>query len=241
MSIQAKTSITDNTVDEQQILDYLRDNPEFFHQHTELLSELRLSHSSGTAVSLIEHQVTVLRDKNRELKNKLLNLVQVARDNDRLNERIHRMVLDMLKASSLTALLDTLSEHLHTEFNADAIAIHLTGLNESLARETGASLLTLSEKTRSLFSDACTAGTPLCGRLKQEQLDFLFEDRATALESAAVIPVGDKASQGLLAIGSREASRFYPGMGTHFLGHLGELLGQILCALDDSPPVQAAT
>jgi uncharacterized protein YigA (DUF484 family) len=33
---------------------------------------------------------------------------------------------------------------------------------------------------------------------------------------------------GLLAIGSQDASRFHPGMGTLFLTHLGELIGLLL-------------
>ncbi|MDH3972407.1 MAG: DUF484 family protein, partial [Gammaproteobacteria bacterium] len=51
---------------------------------------------------------------------------------------------------------------------------------------------------------------------------------AQAIESVALIPLGPKVSLGLLAIGSREASRFHPGMGTLFLTHLGELTGLLL-------------
>lgn len=226
MSIPA--SNIDNLPDEQQILDFLRSNPDFFEQHTELLTELKLPHPSGTAISLIERQVAALREQNDQLKSKLLNLIQVARDNDRLNTRMHSMIMDLLKASSMTALLDTLSEHLHNEFNADAIAVHLTDISETQAREKGVSTLVIGDALKTQFADVLGSGKPLCGRLTQVQLGILFDEQAAALQSAAVIPVGEKAEQGLLAIGSREANRFFPGMGTHFLTHLGELVGQLL-------------
>lgn len=226
MSIPA--SNIDNPLDEQQILDHLRSNPDFFERHTELLTELKLPHPSGTAVSLIERQVAALREQNDQLKSKLLNLIQVARDNDRLNSRMHSMIMDLLRARSMTALLDTLNEHLHNEFNADAIAVHLTDINETQARENGVSTLMIDDAIKTQFADVLESGKPLCGRLTQGQLDILFGEQAAALQSAAVIPVGEKAEQGLLAIGSRDAKRFFPGMGTHFLSHLGELVGQLL-------------
>lgn len=226
MSIPA--SNIDNPLDEQQILSFLRSNPDFFEQHTELLTELKLPHQSGTAVSLIERQVTALREQNEQLKSRLLNLIQVARDNDRLNSRMHSMIMDLIKANSMTALLDTLNEHLHNEFNADAIAVHLTDINETQARESGVKTLVITGNLKTQITEVLDAGKPLCGRLTQEQLVTLFNEQATALQSAAVIPIGTKAEQGLLAIGSREANRFFPGMGTHFLSHLGELVGQLL-------------
>jgi len=39
---------------------------------------------------------------------------------------------------------------------------------------------------------------------------------------------GQEPSRALLAIGSRDASRFQPGMGTVYLRQLAEILGQIL-------------
>ncbi len=226
MSIPA--SNIENPLDEQQILSFLRSNPDFFEQHSELLTELKLPHPSGTAVSLIERQVTALREQNDKLKSKLLNLIQVARDNDRLNTRMHNMIMDLVKANSMTTLLDTLNEHLHNEFHADAIAVHLTEISATQARENGVRVLEITGNMKAQLTDVLESGNPLCGRLTQVQLGILFDEQAAALQSAAVIPIGENAGQGLLAIGSREANRFFPGMGTHFLSHLGELVGQLL-------------
>ena len=215
-------------LEEKTVADYLRDNPEFFLNNTSLLATLEIPHSCGTAVSLVEHQVKVLRDQNRQLKRKLMDLVHVARDNNRLSERMHQMTLGLINAHSLEALLDTLRDNLQGEFKADAVTLRLAGVPEVQARECGVENFSLNDPELQHFETFYKACRPQCGRFKREQLQYLFGDQAPAIESVALIPLGAKGAFGLLAIGSQEASRFHPGMGTLFLTHLGELLGLLL-------------
>jgi uncharacterized protein YigA (DUF484 family) len=141
---------------------------------------------------------------------------------------MHGLTLDLVKSSTLVGLLDTLEDHLRNEFKADAIALHLPDISENQQHETGARVLVVDESLKQLFPAPLGEGKPQCGRLKQEQLDFLFTEQAAALESAAVVPLGDTGQGGLLAIGSREVNRFNPCMGTLFLSHLGELVACLL-------------
>jgi uncharacterized protein YigA (DUF484 family) len=228
MTTQANAESGIGEPDSEQVASFLGNHPDFFDKHPGLLAELHLSHSTGKALSLIEKQVQVLRDQNQDLKNKLRELVEVAQDNNRLNERMHRMTLDLLKAGSLLELLDALRDHLHNEFKADAVALHLPGLDETQQRETGAKNLIIDATLKERFPTLCSEGKPQCGRLKQEQLDIIFKDQAAAIQSTAVVPLGECADSGLLAIGSREVNRFNPCMGTLFLSHLGELLSSLL-------------
>ena len=46
----------------EQIEAWLREHPEFFENHPDLLAELSLPHESGSAISLVERQVRLLRD-----------------------------------------------------------------------------------------------------------------------------------------------------------------------------------
>jgi len=64
-----------NEPDAEQVSAFLKQHPRFLGEHPELLTEIQLSHSSGSAISLIERQVQVLRDQNQDLKTKLLELV----------------------------------------------------------------------------------------------------------------------------------------------------------------------
>lgn len=211
-----------------QISRYLSSHPEFFDDHPNLVAELRLSHSSGKAVSLVERQIQVLRDQNKELKRKLLELIDVARDNDRLNQRMHQLTLDLLKADSIGVLLSTLDDHLRNEFNVDEIRVHLVGYETEPNHDSAALRLDIDESIQELFKTAFSENRPQCGRLSQQQLEFLFQDQATTIRSAVVVPLGVRAEYGLLAIGNREAHRFSAGMDTLFMSHLGELLGGFL-------------
>ena len=214
--------------DEKSVADYLRDNPDFFQKHASLLADLEIPHSCGPAVSLVEHQVKVLRDQNSQLKRKLMDLVQVARDNNRLNERMHQLTLELISTTSLVQLIDTLRESLLGEFKADTVALRVTGIPDKLARE--CDIDSYHEESPELlhFEAFQKNSRPQCGRFKKEQLGYLFGDQAEAIESAALVPLGQKCAFGMLAIGSREANRFHPGMGTLFLTHLGELIGMLL-------------
>ena len=75
------------------------------------------------------------------------------------------------------------------------------------------------------FQDQLDKGETICGRLSQTKLEFLFDNRARWVQSTALLPLGAKGEHGLIAIGSSDASRFYPGMGTLFL----ELLADVVC------------
>ena len=228
MTSSQQTQSSALPLEEKSVADYLRDNPDFFQNNTSLLAALQVPHAVGPAVSLVEHQVKVLRDQNSQLKRKLMDLVHVARDNNRLNERMHQLTLGLINASSLEALLDTLRENLLVEFKADTVTLRLAGLPEARARECAVDIFDTDSKELNHFEVFLKSSRPQCGRFKQEQLQYLFGDQAQAIESVALIPLGPKISLGLLAIGSREASRFHPGMGTLFLTHLGELTGLLL-------------
>jgi uncharacterized protein YigA (DUF484 family) len=228
MTSQANAETQLAEPDASQVHDYLANHAEFFNDYPELLADLQLSHASGKAVSLIERQVQVLRDQNHELKQRLLELVDVARDNDRLNERLHHLTLELIRAGSLKELIDSLEHQLRNKFMADAIILHLPDLDESRQRETGAQPLVIDDQLRELLPTPLTENKPQCGRLKEAQAEFLFGEQAAAIESSAVIPLGENACRGLLTIGSREVNRFNPCMGTVFLIHLGELLVRFL-------------
>ena len=215
-------------LEEKAVADYLRDNPEFFQNNPSLLAGLQVPHSCGGAVSLVEHQVRVLRDQNRQLKLQLMDLVHVARDNNLLYERMHQLTLGVVRSSSLEALLDPLRVHLQGEFSADTVTIRLAGIPEARARECAVDQFSSDDPQLKHFESFYKTCRPQCGRFKREQLEYVFGDQAQAVESAALIPLGKKGQIGLLAIGSQESNRFHPGMGTLFLSHLGELLELLL-------------
>ena len=217
MTSQANAESQHSEPDASQVHDYLANHAEFFNEYPDALPVVRARPA-----------VQVLREQNHDLKQRLMELVDVARDNDRLNERLHNLTLELIGAGSLTELVESLEHQLRNEFMADAIILHLPELDESRQRETGAQPLVIDDQLRELLPTPLTENKPQCGRLKQAQAEFLFGEQAAAIESSAVIPLGENACGGLLTIGSREVNRFNPCMGTVFLMHLGELLVRLL-------------
>ncbi len=165
-------------LEEKTVADYLRENPDFFRNNASLLATLEIPHSCGPAVSLVEHQVKVLRDQNTQLKRKLMDLVQVARDNNRLNERMHQLTLGLINTNTLVALLDTLREHLQGEFKADTVTLRLAGIPEAHARECGVDIYDPAGPELAHFGSFLKSCRPQCGRFKSEQLQYLFGDQA---------------------------------------------------------------
>ena len=206
------------------IADYLRSHPEFFVDNAALLPQLRIPHECGPAVSLIEHQVSVLRDQNRQLKRKLKELVQVGRENDRLSERMLRLTESLFLADSLETVLDAVEDTLHREFHADAVVVRLFGPGPT-AGAWSSCLMDRDDPELVAFEGFFKANRPLCGRLKRDQLAFLFPERVDDIGSAALVGLGERGRHGLLAVGSREEDHFHPSMGTLFLSRMGALIG----------------
>ncbi len=210
------------------VADYLRDHPDFFTRHPELTENLRIPHPCRPAVSLLEYQNRLLREHCQRLRDKLVELVTIARDNDRLAERVQRLALGLLDArGGLDELLHGIKAILRDEFKADCIAL-------CLAMPPTLGLSAVEEFLRpdvvGLFDEVFRAGRPQCGRLSAEQAIILFGDGACLAVSAALTPLGSGEWRGLLAVGSGDPRRFHPGMGTLFLERIGELITQTLQA-----------
>ena len=118
MSTHRKAEFVEEEVSEQSIHDYLSANPDFFERHPKLLKSLQLPHASGEAVSLVERQVSMLRQKEIKLERQLKELIHVARDNDVLAAKIHQLCLQLLAAADLQGCVSAVEEAMRAGFGA---------------------------------------------------------------------------------------------------------------------------
>ena len=206
---------------EDVVTKFLRQNPDFLEQEPSLLKHLELNHASGTAVSLIEKQVQYLRTQNQSLENQLNRLIQNAADNERLMCRLHQLTLELMSMSGLPSFFDQLSETLLSEFHADILNITLFDLKVEASAKTPIFHIRRDDPEIQQFQDHIDKGVSVCGRLSRNKRDYLFGSRAQWVQSTAFIPLG---KDGILAIGSSDPARFYPGMGTLFLDLLAEVV-----------------
>ncbi|OGI44082.1 MAG: hypothetical protein A2V92_01230 [Candidatus Muproteobacteria bacterium RBG_16_65_31] len=202
---------------------YLEDNPDYFQHHPEILAGLKISHAAGgKTVSLIERQVTVLREQNQALERQLRELITNARENDVLGDRLHRFAAALVDSGSLVGALDSVYELLRREFKLDAVAIFYRA--DPAAAGGRREIVGADKKLDSLLRQF-SAGKPICGgRFEDGLLRHLFGEQAAAVKSSAMIPLGTKVPLGALCLGSSDPHRFHPGMGTVYLARLGELL-----------------
>jgi len=119
MSNANKSELQTDDIQEDTVADYLQAHPDFFERHQSLLTDLRVPHRPGTAVSLVERQVATLRQKNLLLETNLRDLVAVARSNDELTDKIHALATRLLAAGSRSQAIDIAEELLRSSFNAD--------------------------------------------------------------------------------------------------------------------------
>ena len=103
--VSAAEQLSDNAeskLSSSQVADYLRIHPEFFVERDDLLAELSLPHESGKAISLLERQVTILRERGIDARQKLNTLIENARNNDQLFDTTRNLVLALLRAEGIT-------------------------------------------------------------------------------------------------------------------------------------------
>jgi uncharacterized protein YigA (DUF484 family) len=212
---------TKNPPDAKAVAQYLMDNPGFLEAQPEVLSQLQLPHASGQAVSLIERQVEQLRANNLKLSRQLNQLVKVATENEALMFRLHELTLELMEIPELGGVFDRLSEVLMQEFEADILNITLVGQDFPVDENTPLTNVKADDPEFKQFLPHLEKGGTACGRLNRNKLDFLFRGRANWVQSTALVPLGDL---GLMAIGSSDPARFYPGMGTLFLDLLARVL-----------------
>lgn len=208
---------------EAAVTDYLRENPEFFQTHQDLLCELSIPHGSAPALSLLEYQVRILREEKRRLKWRLDDLLRVARDNDRLAEQLHNLTLELLECDSLDSVVATVRAGLRLNFNADICRIVLIGREFP---DVDAVVLEPDAERAVRLGERFRGNRPVCGRLNGEQMSLVFDECAADVRSAAVIPMDDGSARGLIGIGSRDADRYRGDHGTVFLRQLGQLVGR---------------
>ncbi len=209
---------------EARIASYLAQHPDFFLRHEELLETLRVPHRTGDAVSLLEHKIRMLEDKAGRYRRQLEELIEVARDNDRLNQRLHQLTLRLIEATTLDEVLATLQDELRGRFQADAVELKLFSEEELEQAH-------VSEAGLAIFQKFMRADKPTCGPLAGDKFKVLFGDQAGESGSAALIPIRTTELSGMLAIGSRDRERFHAGKGVDFLIRLGEVVSLTLQAV----------
>ena len=214
-------------IDETRIIQYLQDNPDVLMKYPDIFSALAIPHQTGAATSLVERQLKLLREENLSLKSKIDELVGIARENEELNQRFHRLALELMNTDQLHDVLAMVQDQVQTFFYTDFVCFRfLPGISVD------------SDILEGLYLDADSgivdsikpwieARKPVCGR-QDEKINAELFGPDLQIGSSAMIPLYHTQDLGLLCLGSTSADRFGLSMGTIFLQQLGELVSNRL-------------
>ena len=205
----------------EDVAQYLRDHPDFFEQYADMLAETYVPHPhGGRAIPLSDRQVLTLRERTRALESRLSELLQIGEENDAIGEKMHRLCLALLFSADRSSLLALLYLHLREDFAVPHSALRIWG-----GAGEGAEFQPVDEDLKRY---AASLTEPFCGPNGGSLAGSWFGEDAPHVRSVALVSLRDKECFGMLALGSEDASRFYPEMGTLYLKRLGELASAAL-------------
>ncbi|MBI5428896.1 MAG: DUF484 family protein [Nitrosomonadales bacterium] len=199
----------------EEVAQYLQDNPQFFEQHIEALTQISLPHPhGGRTISLSERQLLALREKNKELEKRLRDVIAIAEENDGLQHKVHEFVVALFPARDLDTLRELIPHLLRDIFAVPHAVLHLWQ-----TQPPSAEILA--------FADA--QAQPVCLHHAAHDTAAWFGEHSTQLHSFAYLPLhAGSETIGMLVLASEDKRRFYPGMGTVFLTRIAETVSSAL-------------
>ena len=211
-------------LNERELVAYLKAHPDFLSRHPDLIENIELKHRSGSAVSLIERQVELLRAKNQRLEDRLERLLEAARDNERRQENVHRLARTLIRAPSLAAVAAGLSKCMREDFDIDETLIGIGSTHFKRHDIEGVLPLESEGRIATAYENFFRTRLIECGPIAEDKAKLLFPKAAQPIRSAAIVPLEKEKALGFVALGAREPERFQPRQGRMFLELTAELV-----------------
>ena len=211
MSKRSAPDIDNIPLDAELVRAYLEQNPDFFVENADLVTQLRIPHASHGAVSLLEKRQEVQRQKIMAMEEELTLLMGHARQNEVIFKAISEMYIALVGCESIRAM---------------EIAIDQVCRNQLYLAQFR---LLQPEDEAYLHLQAKLNGNPsYLGRLNQDVLEAVFDASA---QSFALVELNDQSDDeeiilGIAAFASSSALHFTPDMDTLFIDELGRLLSR---------------
>ncbi|MBL4679769.1 MAG: DUF484 family protein [Pseudomonadales bacterium] len=233
MKAKAKTEAI--SIDERDVAKYLEKNPEFFTDRQKLLMKLKLPHEKRGAVSLVEKQVSLLRERNLNNKKKLDSFVNTAKANDAIFLNCQKLVLNLLATENKADFFEALEKSFKRDFKSKAYSLII--FDDPPKQINHFTTIVTKAAAKEYVGGLMNNKQPTLGVLRPSEQDFLFRHQSSMVKSAAILPLRfsslgakplKKKKLALLAIGSEDPLYFQAGMGTVFLTFIADVLSAML-------------
>jgi len=219
--------MTNKTITDHDVINYLSANTDFFVRHPEQLETLKVSNKNGTVASLINHQVNVLKERNEQLKSRLATLIGFAEENEKTMSQVFELTLQLSQISHVANVTKHLVRFVKQSFDSDLFKIVVPAYDNL---KSSASVLCVEDEEtfNQVFADFLKSNSPICGRLQKDKLEFIFAKQAEKIGSTVILPIGLHAKKGLLVFASFDENKFNPEMSTDLLARLSQILDRKL-------------
>ena len=200
---------------ERLVAQWLLSTPGFFDRHPDLLAQIELANShSGKAISLQEKQMALLRNQNRDLNQRLSEMLRFGTENDRTQTLMVQWLEDLLASKDLNATIESITTGLNKLFDI--------GIVEIISPEQ------VSDELKTQLDQS-----PICGNVDLAKnlvsLDQMYDDGSIVL-----IPLKyQSTSLGVLLMASQDKDKFSPQMGLSYIHQLAQLAAAALNRFQD--------
>jgi uncharacterized protein len=221
----------DSSVDfEETIVQYLQAHGSFFQGKDDLVEKLTLTHPAGQAVSLIERQVDILREKNTQINKQLNDLFSIAKGNEDSTQKMHNLILSLLSCHHFHEVASLLQSRLVSEFSIDSVLLKLFSVDHLVVDSNNLICIDEQSAEAKILKKLIYKREPVCGYFKQLDNDELQTKQQLDIGSMAVMPlfVDKNNCFGVLVLGSEDKLHFRVESGTLFLKNLAEVVSHTL-------------
>jgi len=206
-------------IDADEVINWLKNHPDFFQGREDLLCQLQLEHSCGDAESLLTYQLQLLRDKVADQEERYQQLLINARDNEKRLRRVERLLVNLLETETTEELVTVLAERLREDFQLPYLRFWSYTNLSSLQRAD--EKLQRQQQTLLGQNQAC------CLSLAEETTEILGLEDLDA-QSAAICLLSHTRPLGLMVMAHPDPLHFRHHQDTLFVEYLGSIVSRLL-------------
>ena len=196
-------------IDAKDVELFLLDNLDFFVTRESLVSEMKFKHSQSSASSILERQITKLRDEHKNIIELLKSFIDTASINEDLFKKSKDLTLKILESDTNDDIKEIVEESFKKDFGVDECIVEFFDNKaiDKLEKGTGLSM---------------HKGAVHCGSFSNEKIALLFDDEK--IESLVVAVIILKDEIGLLKLGSHDRTKYLGDEDTTFIEYIRDIL-----------------
>lgn len=207
-----------------EVRDFLLNNSDFFLENQDLFTQINFPHETSGAVSLIERQVQVLRESEKESKNRVSELTETATANHELLKKMQQLTLQLLSSADTSSLLNNLESLMKEQFELDSAQILL--VEGSVKSNLPLCQFSSAEELQQMHADIFNLDIYV-GRTPAKLGDYFSAESLENLSSIALLKLDLDSQPGYLLLGSSEESRFQSDMATDFIDFIAKVFSNL--------------